>query len=955
MAGRGTIICSLLAVLLLSVLGNAIEPQGSEKEKVKAVMASASQSITYQGVLKDASENPIPNAALNVIFRVYDEQDAGDLLWQEKISVTTDRGGYFNAILSDLDLPSHSQYYLSLQVEGDAEMSPRQILRLPGPPLAGGSDPSPPIILEDSHWDDDGDVIWPAEYWGISHRPSSGTDPNSWYGNMAHTHINLGVNSQTGKFGYNRSYSTVGGGCQNISESEGTTVSGGQDNEATGKYSTISGGRKNIASGGSAVVGGGYGNMASSSDGTVGGGKYNLASGAGSAIGGGTYDTTKAAYGGVFAGYDNLAGDGSGDSAAFVGGGSKNKATGKYTVVSGGWTNSADGNYNTISGGKDNTIWDLLPPTAATIGGGEDNEATGSHSTVGGGTLNTASGSYSVVAGGAANIAGGQQSFVGGGNQNNASGFRSTIGGGKGNDVSGDYSTIPGGISNGIIADKASVGGGQNNNANGDYSVASGGYGNTVGGDYSTAGGGSQNSASANYSTVGGGQSNTASYAHATVGGGFDNSSSNTYGTVGGGQSNIASSTHATVGGGLSNTASGQQSSVIGGWANTAGGYLSAVGGGYTNSASAQYSVVPGGQYNVASGLNSFAAGRRAKAEHEGAFVWADYTPADFASTGINQFLIRASGGVGIGIANPGSYQLYVDGDVKISEHTDIDGNLFVDGHIDVDGKATMGPDNTNGGNYSFVFGVENDAGSSAEYATIGGGHQNEVTGPKCTVSGGWVNAASGTASMIGGGTHNSATEDYAAVCGGYSNENAGANSAIPGGFDNTLTLYADYSMAFGVGVYVNSPKKVALFESSTHGQLGINRDDNDGGIGHPIHVGTSTSNGNGAYLTNGGTWTDGSSRTFKENGEIMEKRQLLSKISGISIEVWNFKDSDERHIGPYAEDFVAAFDVGTIRESDGQRENQYLAASDVAGVALAGVQALLEKIERLEARIAEL
>jgi len=35
------------------------------------------------------------------------------------------------------------------------------------------------------------------------------------------------------------------------------------------------------------------------------------------------------------------------------------------------------------------------------------------------------------------------------------------------------------------------------------------------------------------------------------------------------------------------------------------------------------------------------------------AFVWADTTGADFASTGANQFLIRASGGVGIGLANP--------------------------------------------------------------------------------------------------------------------------------------------------------------------------------------------------------------------------------------------------------------------------------------------------------------
>lgn len=39
-------------------------------------------------------------------------------------------------------------------------------------------------------------------------------------------------------------------------------------------------------------------------------------------------------------------------------------------------------------------------------------------------------------------------------------------------------------------------------------------------------------------------------------------------------------------------------------------------------------------------------AGRRAKAIHNGAFVWADSQDTDFASTADNQFSLRASGGV---------------------------------------------------------------------------------------------------------------------------------------------------------------------------------------------------------------------------------------------------------------------------------------------------------------------
>ena len=50
---------------------------------------------------------------------------------------------------------------------------------------------------------------------------------------------------------------------------------------------------------------------------------------------------------------------------------------------------------------------------------------------------------------------------------------------------------------------------------------------------------------------------------------------------------------------------------------------------------------------------NAFAAGHRAKALHTGSFVWADSTESDFTTSGTNQFLIRASGGVGIGKTNP--------------------------------------------------------------------------------------------------------------------------------------------------------------------------------------------------------------------------------------------------------------------------------------------------------------
>jgi hypothetical protein len=76
------------------------------------------------------------------------------------------------------------------------------------------------------------------------------------------------------------------------------------------------------------------------------------------------------------------------------------------------------------------------------------------------------------------------------------------------------------------------------------------------------------------------------------------------------------------------------------------------------------YATVGGGASNTAGGDYSLAIGRRAKVRDaatsgdsngdEGTFAWADSTNADFTSTGPNQFLIRANGGVGINTNQPG-------------------------------------------------------------------------------------------------------------------------------------------------------------------------------------------------------------------------------------------------------------------------------------------------------------
>jgi hypothetical protein len=94
-----------------------------------------------------------------------------------------------------------------------------------------------------------------------------------------------------------------------------------------------------------------------------------------------------------------------------------------------------------------------------------------------------------------------------------------------------------------------------------------------------------------------------------------------------------------TIGGGVFNATTNYAATVAGGQGNLAGG---------------AYSAVPGGVNNIAAGAYSFAAGNGAQALHPGSFVWSDdSTSVPFASTGSNQFLIRAGGGVGIDTTAP--------------------------------------------------------------------------------------------------------------------------------------------------------------------------------------------------------------------------------------------------------------------------------------------------------------
>ena len=162
--------------------------------------------------------------------------------------------------------------------------------------------------------------------------------------------------------------------------------------------------------------------------------------------------------------------------------------------------------------------------------------------------------------------------------------------------------------------------------------------------------------------TISGGATNSVAADYTTIGGGINNAiqSSSSWSTIGGGIENtiLTNSSRATIGGGVQNTLgpNSSYSTIAGGVINTiqSGAPYSTIAGGLWNTNTGAYASIPGGRQNSATNY-ALAAGRRAKALHQGAFVWSDSTDADFASAGSNQFLIRASGGVGIGTNNPQS------------------------------------------------------------------------------------------------------------------------------------------------------------------------------------------------------------------------------------------------------------------------------------------------------------
>ncbi len=292
---------------------------------------------------------------------------------------------------------------------------------------------------------------------------------------------------------------------------------------------------------------------------------------------------------------------------------------------------------------------------------------------------------------------------------------------------------------------------------------------------------------------------------------------------IGGSAANqVTNAGAAIVAGGLNNVAGGNFAVVAGGINNFAGAPSATVGGGLGNAATNTAATVPGGAANLAGGPFSFAAGQKAQALHDGAFVWSDNSSATaFTSTAPNTVIFRAAGGVGIGTNNPQS-ALHVAGTLqaagfKLTTAPAVGAVLSSDGAgngswqpaaVRLTADATS--PNLIGGHASNtvaagVSGATIGGGGTATFSnyvaanfgTVAGGFGNSVAGTYGAVGGGYRNSAPGFAAFVGGGYLNQATNSYSALVGGYGNSANSLFGFVGGGYQN---LVSGYGAAVGGG-----------------------------------------------------------------------------------------------------------------------------------------------------------
>lgn len=101
-----------------------------------------------------------------------------------------------------------------------------------------------------------------------------------------------------------------------------------------------------------------------------------------------------------------------------------------------------------------------------------------------------------------------------------------------------------------------------------------------------------------------------------------------------------------------------------------------------------------------------------------------------------------------------------------------------------------------------------------------------------------------------------------------------------------------------------------------------------------------------GSATCNGTTWVNASDRNLKSGFAPVSPAEMLAKVVSIPVESWFYKSQPgEKHIGPVAQDFHAAFGLNGS-------DDKHISTVDEEGVALAAIQGLNEKLLKKDAEL---
>ncbi len=267
--------------------------------------------------------------------------------------------------------------------------------------------------------------------------------------------------------------------------------------------------------------------------------------------------------------------------------------------------------------------------------------------------------------------------------------------------------------------------------------------------------------------------------------------------------------------------------------------------------------------------------------------------------------------------------------------------------------------DTANVGKYSFAAGYNNKAGNYSFAAGFGCsagdfdmaiGRKNQVTPTGAFASGGNITAVAlgdsctaGAQRSVSIGRGNVTSASTAVALGtnckslGIVSLTIGNNNTANGHYSTAIGNHAvTASNAYGSFMFAdNSTSAVAI--NSTPKSFHVRADSGVVFYTDPLStMGVRVFGG-------GGSWSNVSDRTKKENFKVEDCEAILKTIIKLKITSWNYKSQNDniRHIGPMAQDLYGAYHFGESRQS--------ITTTDMDGIILSGIKALNTRLNHLQ------